>query len=99
MTRFLLAGTRPPGRGELSLAAAAHDLVARASWHGWLRRWGLLLSFGLPRDPAAELRACLIVLASNDQAAERLAEGWKIVTGYQVAVLPLMSETTGEIAR
>ena len=92
MTRFLLAGTRPPQHdltgspGELALAAAA--------WYGWLRRWGLLLSFGLARDPVAEVRACLVVLASDDQAAERLAGGWGMVSGYRVAVLTLTGEGT-----
>jgi hypothetical protein len=99
MIRFLLAGTRPPGCGEQPLAAAAHDVVTMARWNGWLRRWGLLLSFGLPLDPVGELRACLIVLASDDQAAERLAAGWKMVSGYQVAVLPLSDESAGETGR
>ena len=100
MTRFLLAGTRPPQHdlpgspGELALAAAAHRLVAAAAWYGWLRRWGLLLSFGLARDPVAEVRACLVVLASDDQAAERLAGGWGMVSGYRVAVLALTGEGT-----
>jgi hypothetical protein len=102
--RFLLAGTRPlppdlagsaDGAGELALAAAAHRVVAAAAWYDWLRRWGLLLSFGLARDPVAEVRACLVVLASDDQAAERLAAGWETVSGYRVAVLAL----TGESAR
>ena len=103
MTRFLLAGTRPPpefagGSGELALVAAAHRLAAAAAWYGWLRRWGLLLSFGLARDPVAELRACLVVLASDDQAAERLAAGWGTVSGYRVAVLPLTGWAAGASA-
>jgi hypothetical protein len=108
--RFLLAGTRPahpgltgfpglPGSGgeagEVALAAAAHRVVAATAWYGWLRRWGLLLSFGLAGDPMAEVRACLVVLASDAQAAERLAAGWGAVSGYRVAVLAL----TGEGAR
>ena len=103
MTRFLLAGTRPPrpdlpgspgSPGELGLAAAAHRVVEAAAWYGWLRRWGLLLSFGLARDPVAEVRACLVVLASDERAAERLAAGWGTVSGYRVAVLPLTGEST-----
>jgi hypothetical protein len=99
--RFLLAGTRParadppgsPGSaGELALAAAAHQVVAAAAWYGWLRRWGLLLSFGLAGDPVADVRACLVVLASDDAAAERLAAGWGAVSGYRVAVLALTGE-------
>jgi hypothetical protein len=104
--RFLLAGTRPaqtglPGSageagavGEVGLAAAAQRVVAAATWYGWLRRWGLLLSFGLAGDPVAEVRACLVVLASDDQAAERLAAGWGAVSGYRVAVLALTGEGT-----
>jgi len=100
MTQFLLAGSAGPAGpagpgGELGLAAAAHRVVAAARWYGWLRRWGLLLSFGLARDPVAEVRACLVVLASDERAAERLAEGWGTVSGYRVAVLAL----TGEGAR
>jgi hypothetical protein len=101
MTRFLLAGTRPPrpdvpgsgsSSGEVALAAAAHHVIQAATWYGWLRRWGLLLSFGLACDPVAEVRACLVVLASDDQAAERLAAGWETVSGYRVAVLTLTRE-------
>jgi len=102
MMRFLLAGTRPPGPGEpgeLALTVAAHRVVAAAAWHSWLRRWGLLLSFGLPRDPAAELRACLIVAASDEQAANRLAAGWGAVSGYRVSVLPLTGGSSGEAGR
>jgi hypothetical protein len=104
MTRFLLAGTRAVrpggpgdagGPGELALTAAAHRVVVAAAWYGWLRRWGLLLSFGLARDPMAEPRACLVVLASDDQAAERLASGWGTVSGYRVAVLPLTGWAAG----
>ena len=95
MTRFLLAGTRADGAGEVALGAAAHRVVEASTWYGWLRRWGLLLSFGLARDPVAEVRACLVVLASDERAAERLAEGWGTVSGYRVAVLAL----TGEGAR
>jgi hypothetical protein len=104
--RFLLAGTRPahtglPGSvgeageaGEVALAVAAQRVVAAAAWYGWLRRWGLLLSFGFAGDPLAEVRACLVVLASDDQAAERLAAGWGAVSGYRVAVLALTGEGT-----
>jgi hypothetical protein len=113
MTRFLLAGTPGSGgsggsggaggssgaRGEVGLAAAAHRVVAAAAWYGWLRRWGLLLSFGLARDPVAEVRACLVVLASDDAAAERLAAGWEMVSGYRVAVLALTGEPGAEGTR
>jgi hypothetical protein len=101
MTRFLLAATRPApaGGGELALAAAAHRIAEAAAWHGWLLRWGLLLSFGFPRDPGAGLRVCLVVAASDEKAAERLAGGWSTVSGYRVAVLPLTGERTGETRR
>jgi hypothetical protein len=48
-------------------------------------------------DPVAEVRACLVVLASDDAAAERLAAGWGLVSGYRVAVLALTGP--GEDAR
>lgn len=99
MTEFLLAGTRPPQPGgfrELALAAAARRVVESAAWHGWLRRWGLLLSYGLPGEARAGVRACLVVAASDDQAADRLAAGWATVSGYQVAVLALTGELGGE---
>ena len=99
MTRFLLAGTRPDVAGELALATAAHRVLEAAAWCGWLRRWGLLLSFGLARDPVAEVRACLVVLASDDRAAERLAAGWEMVSGYRVAVLALTGEPVAEGTR
>lgn len=98
MTVFLLAGTQPPrpGSGELALAGAAHRVVAAAAWYGWMRRWGLLLSYGLPGEPRAGLRACLVVAASDEQAAQRLAAGWARVSGYRVAVLALTGEQAGE---
>ena len=104
MTRFLLAGSRPvqpggPGPGEIALATVARRVAEAAAWHGWLRRWGLLLSFGLPRDPADEPRACLVVLASDGLAAERLAAGWATVSGYRVAVLQLTGGAAAEARR
>jgi hypothetical protein len=79
MTEFLLAGTRQPqpgGSGELALGAAARRVAHAAAWHGWLRRWGLLVSYGLPGEPRAGVRACQVVAASNEPAAQRLAAGW-----------------------
>jgi hypothetical protein len=89
VNEFLLVGTRPPASAELSLTAAAGSLAAGATWQRWLRRWGLLRSFALPREPGAALRACLVVRASGDGAAEMLAAGWARVTGYRVQVMPL----------
>jgi hypothetical protein len=94
MSEFLLVGTWPAAPAELPLAAAAHCVVTGAAWHGWLRRWGLLRSFGLPADPG-ELRACLVVRASGDEAARRLAAGWGRVSGYRVTVLPLSDAGAG----
>jgi hypothetical protein len=99
MTEFLLAGTRRPqpgGSGDLALAAAARRVVQAAAWHGWMRRWGLLLSYGLAGEPRAGVRACLVVAASDEQAAQRLAAGWATVSGYQVAVLALTAELAGK---
>jgi hypothetical protein len=95
VSEFLLLGTRSSAPGEASLSGVAHGVVALAAWHGWLRRWGLLRSFGLPRDPVGELRACLVIRASGHTAAERLAAGWGQVSGYQVTLVPLSCGTTG----
>ena len=95
MSEFLLLGIRPPAPGEASLGGVARDLMALATWHGWLRRWGLLRSFGLPRDPAGELRACLVIRASGQPAAERLAAGWGLVSGYRVTLVPLSGGAAG----
>lgn len=94
MTQFLLAGTRPAAgsTAEPGLAAAARQVLSAASWHGWLRRWGLLAGYGVASNPADELRACLIVRASDNYGAERLAQAWQRVTGYRVAVLSLTGE-------
>ena len=91
MSAYLLAGMRRPLDGELTLAAAARAVVAQARWHDWLRRWGLLESFALPRDLATEPRACLVIRATGEEAAARLAEGWEQVSGYRVTVLALSS--------
>ncbi len=89
MSVFLLLGVRPrPGR-EVSPAAVARDLAAAAAWCRALRRWGLLCAFALAPEPEAELRACLIVLASGQAAADRLASDWGQVSGYQVLVTQL----------
>jgi hypothetical protein len=89
MDEFLLVGIRPSVPAEVSLAGAAGSLTAGAAWQRWLRRWGLLRSFALPREPGAAPRACLVVRASGDAAAEALAAGWARVTGYRVQVMPL----------
>jgi hypothetical protein len=89
MSEFLLLGTRSARAGEVSLSRAAGDIVTLAAWHKCLRRWGLMRSFALPQDCAGELRACLIVRASGDQAASRLAAGWGRASGYQVRVLAM----------
>jgi hypothetical protein len=94
VSAYLLAGIRQPLDGELMLAAAARDVVTRMAWHGWLRRWGLLESFALPRDPAGEPHACLLIRATGDEAAVRLAEGWARVSGYRVTVLALSMPAT-----
>jgi hypothetical protein len=91
MSEFLLVGTWPAVRAELPLAVAARSVVRGAAWNAWLRRWGLLRSFGLPADPG-ELRACLVVRATGDEAARRLAAGWGRVSGYRVTVLPLVDQ-------
>jgi hypothetical protein len=94
MTEFLLVGTRPAVTGEVTPHRAARDLADLAAWHRWLRRWGLLRSFGVPalsqdlRD-RAERRVCLIVQASGYAAAQRLAANWGRMGGYDVAVLEL----------
>src|SRR5260370_906219 len=93
---FLRVGTRPSAPGDLPLAAAAHAVIALAAWLRSLRGWGLLRSFGLPADPGPELRACLVVRATGDEAARRLASGWGRVSGYRVTVLPRLRRTPGE---
>ena len=95
MSEFLLVGTWPAAPAELPLATAARVVVARAAWQAWLRRWGLLRSFGLPAAPR-ELRACLVVRATGDEAAGRLAAGWERVSGYRVTVLRLVDGTDGQ---
>jgi hypothetical protein len=99
MSEFLLLAVRPPGRGraEVSPAGVARDLAAAAAWQAWLRRWGLLRSFGLPDGPAdgpaGGVRACLIVRASGPAAAGRLAAGWAGVSGCPVTVTELCAVT------
>jgi len=101
VTEFLLAGTRAPrpGSGELALTAAARRVTQAAEWHGWMRWCGLLLSYGLPGEPQAGVRACLVVAVSDEEAAKRLAAGWAAVSGYRVAVLALTGELAGESER
>jgi hypothetical protein len=91
MSEFLLLGAREPGRPpvEISPRLAARDVAALTTWHEQLRRWGILRAFALPQDPVGGLRACLIVRASGQLAASRLAEEWRRRSGYQVAVLAL----------
>src|SRR5215472_14219523 len=89
MSEFLLLAIRPPSRGEVSPAGVARDLAAAAAWQEWLRRWGLLRSFGLPDGPAGGVRACLIVRASSPAAAGQLAAGWTGVSGCPVTATEL----------
>lgn len=89
MSEFLLLGARAPAAGELSPGRAARDLAAVTAWHWWLRRWGLRRAFGLAGDSPAGLRAGLVIAASGEAGARRLAAGWSRVSGYRVTVLPL----------
>jgi len=95
MSEFLLLGIRPQADREVSPAGLACDVTAAAAWHQWLRRWGLLRSFALPREPVADLRACLIIQASGQVAAARLASGWGRVSGYLVTVTQLREAAAG----
>ena len=95
MSEFLLLGIRPQTDREVSPAGLACDLAAAAAWHRWLRRWGVLRSFALPGEPVADLRACLIVQASGQAAATRLASGWGRVSGYRVTVTQLCDAAAG----
>jgi hypothetical protein len=96
MSEFLLLGTRSDGDREVSPAALAANVAAAASWHRWMRRWGLLRSFALPLEPRTGLRACLIVRASGHAAASQLASGWGRVSGYRVTVTPLWTGAPAE---
>lgn len=96
MSEFLLLGMRSQGDQEVSPARVAADVAAVASWHRWMRRWGLLRSFALPLEPCTGLRACLIVQASGTAAASQLASGWGRVSGYRVAVTPLWTNAAVE---
>ena len=89
MSEFLLLGTRPVAAQEVSPARAAHDLVALAAWHGWLRRWGLLRSYAVRPPWLAGPRVLLLVRATGPAAARRLAAGWERAGGYQVTVVPM----------
>lgn len=89
MSEYLLLGIRPGKDREVSPASVACEVAAAAAWHTWLRRWGLLRSFALPPEPVADLRACLIIQASGQAAATRLASGWRRVSGYRVTVTQL----------
>jgi hypothetical protein len=95
VSEFLLLGTRQAAPGELSPSRAAHDLIALATWHGWLRRWGLLGSFAVWRADRAGPTACLVVRVSGPAAAARLAAGWERLAGLDVSVLPLAEAAAG----
>ncbi len=95
MSEFLLVGTRPAVTGEVSPRRAAQDLADLAAWHGWLRRWGVLRSFGVPRHPGAGPGVCLIVRASGFAVAQRLAAAWGRIGGYEVAVVELRRAAVG----
>jgi len=98
MSEFLLLGARQPGSAETSPRLAANDISALTTWHQHLRRWGLLRAFALPQDSASGLRVCLVIRASGQLAASRLAEEWRRRSGYEVSVVPLCdaSQGTGE---
>jgi hypothetical protein len=95
VSEFLLLGTRPTPPPELSPARAARDLTTLATWHRWLRRWGLLCSYAVRPPGLADPRVFLIVRATGPAAARRLAAGWEQAGGYQVTVVPLCDAATG----
>ena len=95
MSEFLLLGARQPGSAETSPRLAARDMAALTTWHQHLRRWGLLRAFALPQDSASGLRVCLVIRASGQLAASRLAEEWRRRSGYEVSVVPLCEAGQG----
>ena len=94
MTEYLLAGTRDPDVVELSPTRVAREMAAATTWHQCLRRWGLLRLVGLPQEPDSDVRACLVIQASGQDAAIQLASGWGRVSGYRVSVARLLDAAT-----
>jgi hypothetical protein len=99
MNEFLLLGGRQPGSAETSPRLAARDMAALTTWHAHLRRWGLLRAFALPQESASGLRVCLVIRASGELAASRLAEEWERRSGYEVSVVPLCDAGQGSGTR
>jgi hypothetical protein len=95
MSEFLLLGARQRGSAETSPRLAARDMAALTTWHQHLRRWGLLRAFALPQESASGLRVCLVVRASGQLAASRLADEWRRRSGYEVSVVPLCDAGQG----
>jgi hypothetical protein len=95
MSAFLLLGTRPAGAREVSPPAIARDLVAAVAWCRTLRRWGLLHGFAVDPEAVTGVGSGLIVLASGQAVAERLASDWGRVTGCQVSVTRLCIAAPG----
>ena len=89
MSEFLLLGARKAGSVETSPRLAAREMAALTTWHQHMRRWGLLRAFALPHDSASGLRVCLVIRASGQVAASRLAQEWRRMGGYEVSVVPL----------
>ena len=90
MNEFLLVAGRRQPSAELSPAGTGQSVAVLAHWRGLLHRWGLLRSFGVPAEEAGQPCACLVVRASGEVVAARLARHWSQLSGCDVAVLPLI---------
>jgi hypothetical protein len=95
VSEFVLLGMRPAVGIEVSPAGAARELAALAAWHGWLRRWGLLLSYAVRPPSLSGHWVILIVRATGPAAAGRLAAGLGYAGGYDVTVVPVRPDQAG----
>jgi hypothetical protein len=90
MSTFVLMGARPFPQPELSATGLAADIERACEFIGSLRRWRLLRCYATGTARADQPRVVLVMRASSQGGAERVAAVWSRLSGFDVTVWPLV---------
>jgi hypothetical protein len=95
MSTFVLLGARPFPYPELSAAPLGAAIAGAADFVVSMRRWRLLDCCASGEAGTDQPRVVLLARASSPLAATALGAAWSRVSGYDVAVWPVVTRCDG----